>query len=321
MIIAGIDEAGLGPQLGPLCVVGAALRTPDDWTAAAPWQALAAAVAAHPCRGEMRLVVADSKKIFASRSLAALERPAMVFFSASPLTAPLPVARSDFLAVLGAFAALENLGQCPWYECEWQAPVCHTAEEINAEARSLAKVLAHAGAAMAGLQARVTLEHVFNRRIASGLNKAQALWEDTVSLMRWLATSFPDEAVAICADKQGGRNAYLPLLAQAFPGASWHAVTESAQLSEYVLRRAGPRLRVVFLPRAEQTSFAAALASIMAKYLRERFMSSLNDFFQRLLPGLRPTAGYPADAPRFIAAVQPLLPKIGANTELLVRCR
>ncbi|MCX7935454.1 MAG: hypothetical protein N3A66_09380, partial [Planctomycetota bacterium] len=273
MILAGIDEAGLGPALGPLCVAAVALRAPDDWSAADPWPRLAAAVVAAPHRAEKRLVVADSKKVFAARSLAALERPAMVFFCASPLAAPLPLRRADLLSRLGAFEALENLGLCPWYEAVWLAPAYCPSDAIGAEAQNLAKVLAAAGAALAGIEARVTLEPVFNRRIARGLNKAQALWEDTASHLRWLASAFPDEPVAVCVDKQGGRHAYLALLRQTFPGAAWQVMVEGAMRSEYALRRSGPPLRVVFLPRAEQASFAVALASIIAKYLRERFMS------------------------------------------------
>jgi len=321
MILAGIDEAGLGPKLGPLCVVCAALRTPEGWSAAVPWQALSAAIADKPGRAEKRLVVADSKKVFAARSLAALERTSLTFFSTWPSAEPLPLPRSVFLAILGAFETIEDIARCPWYAHDWLAPICCTPAAIKDEALRLFQAMAAAGAAVAGLQARVTVETIFNRRIAAGLNKAQALWYDIANHLRWLAESFPDEAIAVCVDKQGGRHAYLPLLASSFPGALWQAIAEGALLSEYVLQRRGPPMHVAFIPRAEQTSFAVALASIMAKYLRERFMLELNDFFIARLPNLHPTAGYPADAPRFIAAVRPLLAQLGVSEDSLVRCR
>ena len=42
-----------------------------------------------------------------------------------------------------------------------------------------------------------------------------------------------------------------------------------------------------------------ALASMTAKYLRELSMRAFNEFWCARVPGLRPTAGYPGDAPRF----------------------
>ncbi len=44
-----------------------------------------------------------------------------------------------------------------------------------------------------------------------------------------------------------------------------------------------------------------------AKYLRELSMAAFNEFWQRHVPDLKPTAGYPRDAERFhrqIAAAQ-----------------
>ncbi|MEM1012610.1 MAG: hypothetical protein AAGI46_10385, partial [Planctomycetota bacterium] len=42
------------------------------------------------------------------------------------------------------------------------------------------------------------------------------------------------------------------------------------------------------------------LASMIAKYLRERYMERFNAFFQSVDSGLKPTAGYWSDAQRFL---------------------
>ena len=48
-----------------------------------------------------------------------------------------------------------------------------------------------------------------------------------------------------------------------------------------------------------------ALASIMAKAIREAWMSAFNAHWSAAIPGLRPTAGYPVDALRFRSAIEP----------------
>ena len=78
-IIAGIDEAGLGPTLGPLVVSAVAFRVADDRADACLWELLADVCTSDVRRTGHRLVIADSKKMFAGRkSLALLERAALI---------------------------------------------------------------------------------------------------------------------------------------------------------------------------------------------------------------------------------------------------
>ncbi|MDR0522525.1 MAG: hypothetical protein LBH00_11845 [Planctomycetaceae bacterium] len=61
-----------------------------------------------------------------------------------------------------------------------------------------------------------------------------------------------------------------------------------------------------FLAKGE-SQLPVALASMLSKYRRELAMIRFNEFWRRHLPHIRPTAGYPEDAGRFrqeIAAVQ-----------------
>jgi len=62
-------------------------------------------------------------------------------------------------------------------------------------------------------------------------------------------------------------------------------------------RQVGVR-SLTFQPRADQSYFCVALASMVSKYLRELLMGEFNRFWQEHVPGLRPTAGYPTDAAR-----------------------
>src|SRR5437762_3576896 len=73
--LVGIDEAGYGPNLGPLVMTAVALRLPDAAIECDAWQLLAAGVRRHGERDDGRLVVADSKLVYStSRGLAHLER-------------------------------------------------------------------------------------------------------------------------------------------------------------------------------------------------------------------------------------------------------
>ncbi|MCA9134862.1 MAG: hypothetical protein KDA45_16955, partial [Planctomycetales bacterium] len=64
-----------------------------------------------------------------------------------------------------------------------------------------------------------------------------------------------------------------------------------------------------------------ALASMLAKYLRERLMESWNAFWQLHLPGIKPTAGYPLDARRFRREIEPLARELQLPLELWWRCK
>ena len=62
-----------------------------------------------------------------------------------------------------------------------------------------------------------------------------------------------------------------------------------------------------FSKGADRFSFPVAAASILAKYTRELFMKNLNDYWCGRIDGLKPTAGYPEDAKRFMYVVMPEL--------------
>ena len=74
--------------------------------------------------------------------------------------------------------------------------------------------------------------------------------------------------------------------------------------------------------QAEERHLPVALASMFAKYVRELLMGAFNHYWQQVVPGLRPTAGYYTDAMRFLADIDPAL-AVGRTPErrLFVRAR
>src|SRR5947209_18735452 len=73
--IVGIDEAGYGPNLGPLVMTAAACRLPDNLAGANLWTLLRRVVRRKAGADDDRLVIADSKVVYGpAQGLAALER-------------------------------------------------------------------------------------------------------------------------------------------------------------------------------------------------------------------------------------------------------
>ena len=66
MIVAGIDEAGLGPVLGPLVVSATAFSLPDELADLSMWQLLSGTVTRKVSRRHAAIAIGDSKKLFDS---------------------------------------------------------------------------------------------------------------------------------------------------------------------------------------------------------------------------------------------------------------
>ena len=130
-----------------------------------------------------------------------------------------------------------------------------------------------------------------------------------------------DDIIHVYCDKQGGRNFYGPLLQGAFAEGWVVTEHESATESRYHIEKLGRDVSIIFRPRADSGSISVALASMLCKYLREVCMLQFNKYWQQHLPTLKPTAGYPVDAKRFMTEIRPCLNRLGIEEELVWRVR
>ena len=79
-ILIGTDEAGYGPNLGPLTVTATAWEIPAEINPASLWDELRKVITNAPARGDDRLFVADSKAVYsAGDDLENLEVPVLAF--------------------------------------------------------------------------------------------------------------------------------------------------------------------------------------------------------------------------------------------------
>lgn len=296
MILAGIDEAGYGPRLGPLVVAMNAFRAGGPKIGARPggvWPEC------RFCAGDGPVKVCDSKAVYSGPDdLGALERPVLAF---AALAGGAPSSFDGFLTTWAVEGTAEAFSR-PWYGWrELRMPAALSPADVAECAREAAAYLAASGLEYLGARMCVVDEGRYNEIISRIDNKATLLFGRASILMRRLWEDSGGETVYLTVDRHGGRKFYAGLLDIAFPKADIRILMQTDDESAYRLSGGGREMFVRFKVRAESIDSAVALSSMWAKYVRELFMRLFNDYWVERAGGLKPTAGYWVDAERFLA--------------------
>ena len=366
-IIIGTDEAGYGPNYGPLVISASVWRVPDDVRAEQLYERLRHCVSP-TVAGTLRVpsarsAVADgtvSENIgngVASHKDRRRDSPPTIGDGAchSRIHAPAAmIAIADSKALYqpatglkhlerGVLAALGVLGACPtcWQDiCErlapqhaaaWQSEAVHggfdtplpieaDAEELAAATACFADGLREAGVELLALVSRPVLPGEFNTLVERHGSKGVMLSRLTLELVKDSLAPFPLAPVEVICDKHGGRNRYAALIAERFDVGLIDVRSESRPKSVYRATEMGRRLDFTFSMQAE-SYLPVALASMASKYLRELAMLAFNRFWSAQIDGLLPTAGYPADAQRFKAAIAATQSRLGIDDRVLWRVK
>jgi hypothetical protein len=304
--VVGIDEAGYGPNLGPLVQAAAAVRLPIEDLSG--WDTLTAATRKAGGRWgrDKRVVIDDSKRVY--HGVNALERLERGVLAAFALIA------AD-VAELFRTASLpwccDELSREAWYDPTQPIPVATTREIFLQDLEHFSANVPD-GVKFARPNALVTPAPWFNHVVEATGSKASLLTNGLVELMKQTCDTIPgDEHLIFVCDKQGGRNYYTPLLREAFPDGEVCPDLETAAESRYRVEGLNRVVSVVFRPQADGDSIAVALASMLCKYLREVCMLQFNVFWAKQVPGIAPTAGYPVDAKRFLSEIRPAMEQLG----------
>lgn len=314
--LVGIDEAGYGPNLGPLVMTSVACRLPGGLVGVDLWRVLRLAVRRRPSARDGRLFVDDSKVVYSAvRGLCELET--------SVLAALCPWAGA---AVLAGYvdqvcaASHAALREEPWYAGDTALPVEAERPRIEKAAGKFRELSAREGIAWGPVHSVVVCPRQFNACLDQWGSKGAALGSAlAVLLSRHRELDGPDESITFVIDKHGGRNAYAPMLQHALPEGVVVAREEGSRRSSYQVLGLGRELRVLIQPRADGEHFTVALASMASKYLRELLMREFNRYWQGHLPELAPTAGYPGDARRFFEQIRPVADRLGISEAALWR--
>jgi hypothetical protein len=215
-------------------------------------------------------------------------------------------------------------------------PIDATAEEVGRLEVRFTRTCEAAGIRPLLIRARLVFPEQFNDLTAYYNSKGAALSHITVGLLRELVDAVcrntmagapaspsapnPQPPIYAVCDKHGGRNYYTALLQHHFSEYWIAPVFESHAESHYEWGEPGSRMRVVFRVNGERF-LPTALASMMAKYLRELSMRAFNEFWRAQVPELRPTAGYYRDAWRFKKEIASKQRELGIDDHVLWRER
>ncbi len=307
VVLAGIDEAGYGPLLGPLTVAMSVFHL-ASWDPGQPapnlWQLLASAISRKPADKRQRIAVADSKQLklpndgATRHPLTHLERGVLAFMHQHPSP---PATDAELFAALGA----THTGRA-WYAGDAvPLPVSDTSpaagSRVPLDANVLRTAMAAAGVQLLALRCIVIDECAFNQIVTDTGTKGEATLHAIGRHLRHLrddlAVQEIDDPVRIVCDRLGGRTTYGELLERELPGMSARVTEQTPRVSRYEL---GERWVAHFQPQAESAHLPVALASMTAKLVRELAMARFNRYWNARMPELKPTAGYRGDAWRWL---------------------
>ncbi|MFV0442113.1 MAG: hypothetical protein ACK5Q5_00930 [Planctomycetaceae bacterium] len=313
--VVGTDEAGYGPNLGPLVVSATSWSLPDGAAPDDLWSLLADAVSAQgPVAG--RLHIADSKQVYSpSRGLAELERSVLTLLRLASVPASTLSELRAALTCWRCFPAAEF--SAPWYsQDDIILPVVVDPDRVTTDSDRLRTALQAAGVRLLGIRSDVVSESRFNRLTDAVGSKGAVLTEATLILARELRHCESSRSTLVLCDKHGGRNRYAGVLSHLLDDVVVQTAAEGREQSIYFAGTTEFR----FETKAER-HLPVAAASMVSKYVRELSMLAFNQFWRRHQPGLRETKGYPQDAKRFRADIAAAQRALVLDDDLLWRRR
>lgn len=317
--LIGIDEAGYGPNLGPLVMTAVACRVHDRLAAADLWPLLCSAVRRHGDLADERLLIEDSKLVYSSaRGLTALELGVLGTVlarsnEAEPLHPLLQRICPD---------SVPDLGREPWYTGMSAVPVAAEANACAAASARFSQASADAQISWEAVCSVVLCPARFNEVLDHFGSKGAVLGHALGRLLSACRDLAPvDEPQCFFVDKHGGRDHYAPMLQDALQEGLVVAHEEGRQRSVYRVVGARRPMQLTIWPRADGEHFCVALASMVSKYVRELLMREFNQFWLGHVPGLKPTAGYPGDAARYYTAIRPAAERLRIPETVLWRRR
>lgn len=323
MILIATDEAGYGPKLGPLVVAATAWILPDTEATQPALDKAFAAVARRTIVDGQAIVVDDSKAVYQPKSAgksgtvgyAKLERVTLAGATWCGLA-------TDRIELVGHLAATDrgSIDQAEWLNS------FATESVSTAPGAMLVETWRGGIAQLTDVQARVITANEFNQACSNGSNKSDLLSQTTLTLVKTVLDQLrvPDgELVHVFCDRHGGRRYYAGPLQAVFDGTLVQVNAESKTESCYRVPYSDRDFSIRFTVKGDSFT-PVAFSSMVAKYLREKAMESLNRYFAELHDGaspLRSTAGYPVDADRFLSEIRPIITKQNIDLAALIRSR
>jgi len=309
LLYSGLDEAGYGPMLGPLCVGRASIRV-EDWSPIGEdgesrrvpdlWSLLSASVAKTRKEAKGRIAVADSKKLkLASSSvrhhpLVHLERGVLAMLGT---VGDVPRTDAELFEMLGV-----TVEDRPWFQGEpIELPVGMDRDLLRIDANELRATMDKAGVGVVDLKVHTLGVDDYNSVVRQHGTKAATTAMLLLEHLREIS-KIESSHTRVVIDRQSGRTHYSKMLSRVWDGLE--TLEESDRASRYAR---GDELGVLLVSKADDGYFPVSLASMAAKYVRELMMARFNRYWSAKLPELKPTAGYVQDARRWLIDAEGVL--------------
>lgn len=315
--LIGMDEAGYGPNLGPLVITASLWKVPGDPRDFDFWQALQSVVSqTKPAKNSPLLHVADSKEVHSSSAgLAPLERSILPFLQLLHGENRLTSLEDLWQLLIDSTEHLEEIQNQPWNsQCQFTIPTAIDTETVQQSQQELKQVLDAAGIELQAFCSEIVLPERFNERCREYGSKGVLLTRSCMQLLTRVWDRESSEPTMIIGDKHGGRNRYDQFLNEILDGEMIFRVEESTARSVYKIGNTEVR----FQTKAE-AHFPVAVSSMVCKYTREVMMELFNQFWLQHVPDLKPTKGYPVDARRFKNEITAAQERLEISDQILWR--
>ena len=324
--LAGIDEAGFGPILGPLVVSSCTFSVPRALLKSDMWEVLKKSISRKKRQLAGRILITDSKKAYSkSTGTKHLERAALAVLGClgyqvrnlRQLTAVL----SGDPQEKSAAAWHKRLQSYPWYQQTDKVQPQAAPKDIAVARAVLSNDMNDHGIGLTDVRSSCLDVGFYNDLVRRVNNKASVLFIAAAELIRNIIDKHPENDIHIFIDRQGGRVHYRENLMRSFEGMSLRIISEDTNSSSYELFDGKRYIYISFSVGADDAYMPVALASMVSKYLREMLMGCINSYFMSLVPAIRPTAGYWKDGQRFIKQLKENLTEADFDSDKLIRSR
>lgn len=308
--LIGTDEAGYGPNLGPLVVTGTLWKVPSFDKDL--YHLLDGIIS--ESKEQSRIAICDSKNLYqSSGSISALETSVLSLLGNT---------QSSWRQLVKSLGCPRN----PKNEEVWLAgaklklPLKADSTQIKTFNEQFTQVCLRQDVQLVAVQTSTLFANQFNQSVADEGNKASVLTRVTLEIVNNLLKHTKSTPTKIICDKHGGRSKYAGVLQHHLTDQLVRVHEESLATSRYSWQSGRQKIQAEFNARGE-TSLPVAMASMVSKYVREVYMTIWNQFWLGHLPTLKPTKGYPQDAKRFMADIEKVCNQLNIPRESIWRCR
>jgi len=310
----GMDEAGYGPNLGPLVIAVTRWSLPCEPGQCDFYKLLSDILCREGTCRETRLHIADSKLVNVGRfGFRSLETSALALLRVLGKE----TGSINTLCERLVDPRLTRGSQSPWDGEDLDLPVAADPKSVDGFARVLHDCMERSGVRLQEVHADVVNEFRFNQLVEqNGVNKGLTLSRLAFQLLRRVWSPETGSPSLVVGDRHGGRKRYDELLAEVLDGEMIFRLEETPHLSRYRVSETELRFQV-----GGEAHLPVACASIIAKYLRELSMVRFNRFWKGHCPDVRPTLGYPVDAKRFRDDVEPVRKQLKIADEIFWRMK